>query len=655
MGRFRFARGGGSIPVISAIVPALGDTQAGTRLRLTVSGAPVTAVSIGGTPCTSVVHDGAHVTCVAPAKAGGVYDVTVTGPGGTSAPLSNGYEAWDPTVDFANARVYGNESGVTTVSDNVSQWNDRGAGAKHASNATAGERPAYVANRFSQTRHALEFDGDDDRLKLAALDALATGQSVFWVSKHLIGNEIPNFPLQQPSSVIVGQSDASIYRALGFEADALSIHNYSDTASAWQTKTFGSGYNDGTPRCYGIVHNHTTGDIKAYVNGSQVGSTQNSTYNTTFAKWDTIGAGLNGGDAFRGELAAVVVIPGVVTDVTKLTAWLRTRGVIGSYSFTRVTTTAPWIYRDGAGIVAMSDGYLYMLGGWNPTVTFSGATTTNEVWRTPLSDGVNWTQLHTHDPSPPQTGASAHWRRRHACGWLKHVHAGTEYIYVIGGDQEDGAYPADVWRSTGGASPTWERMTDAAPWGARILSIVGSYNGALYVMGGQTDAGDASTVLRDVWKSTDGGATWTQLADAPWNARGMVFNAVSFDGYLWVIGGGSFLYDPALRDYRNDVWKFDGTMWTQVLANGHSQWTQRQYHNVRVFDGKLWILNGYNATEGNTNDVYCSSDGATWTKQTLVPWAEGHADGFCETEDAIWHATGNGGETAVYKLEAIAA
>jgi dihydrofolate reductase len=111
----------------------------------------------------------------------------------------------------------------------------------------------------------------------------------------------------------------------------------------------------------------------------------------------------------------------------------------------------------------------------------------------------------------------------------------------------------------------------------------------------------------DVWYSTDG-VTWTQAtANAGWSAR-YNHTSVVFDNKMWVIGG----YDASGR--RNDVWySTDGINWTQATAN--AGWSARYLHSSVVFDNKMWVMGGYDAS-GRRNDVWYSTDGVTWTQAT---------------------------------------
>ncbi len=310
-----------------------------------------------------------------------------------------------------------------------------------------------------------------------------------------------------------------------------------------------------------------------------------------------------------------------------------------------VTGRAPFRPRDGAGLV-YALGSLWLLGGWDPAgpVDWDGLPTTNEVWRS-SDGGATWNVVLAHDSTPPATGATARFGPRHTAGWLRHEVAGVEYLYVVGGDIYNGGTP-DVWRSTDGAH--WEQVTAAAPFGPRVLHMVGVYKGALYVMGGQLDIADPATCLSDVWRSTDGGSSWERLADAPWAPRGMVYSLVEHAGFLWLVGGGT--YDDGPRTYYNDVWRFDGQTWENVLPNGVAPWAPREYHNVFGWRGELWLSSGYEADDQNHADVWHSTDGMTWIELPGRAFAPGHADGLAVTPDGPVHASGNAFDSEVYQL-----
>uniref|UniRef100_UPI000593C224 IPT/TIG domain-containing protein n=1 Tax=Nocardia exalbida TaxID=290231 RepID=UPI000593C224 len=77
------------VPSLSSVSPSQGSTSGGTTVTLTGSGlSGVTAVNFGSTPATSfTVNSNTQITAVAPAGTG-IVSITVTGPGGTSNPVT---------------------------------------------------------------------------------------------------------------------------------------------------------------------------------------------------------------------------------------------------------------------------------------------------------------------------------------------------------------------------------------------------------------------------------------------------------------------------------------------------------------------------------------------------------------------------------------
>lgn len=324
------------------------------------------------------------------------------------------------------------------------------------------------------------------------------------------------------------------------------------------------------------------------------------------------------------------------------------------YRQSRLTSSWGIVARDGAGLVTTSDGTMVLLGGWNGTAqpTWGDTVTTNEVYRS--ADGVTWTSVLAHAAAPPQTGAGQRWRRRHAHGTLLVTISGTEYIYIIGGDGfdsffgGDGAggapYPTDVWRSAASTyGATWERMTASAEWGSRLLHMVWALGETLYVAGGQT-CQTTGCVLNDVWKSTDAGATWSRVThNAPWTGRGTFSNSLPvLNGKAYLIGGEQYDNSAADRVYYNDVWSFDGTTWEQHTPA--APWTARGYHNVLLWNSRLWLLRGA-AASGMLNDAWWSVNGRDWTQSRGAAGRTDHAGSAAITSAGtllICGGTGNG-------------
>ena len=181
---------------------------------------------------------------------------------------------------------------------------------------------------------------------------------------------------------------------------------------------------------------------------------------------------------------------------------------------------------------------------------------------------------------------------------------------------------------------TWTRATAAAAWTNRMLPSLLSFNGRLWLLGGETNAGVSS----EVWSSTNG-ANWTLATAAPgWSAR-WGHASVVFSNRMWVLGGGGA--GGLLRD----VWSStNGTAWTQVTP--HAPWTNRDQHACVVFSGKIWLLGGRfdeSWTHGQMNDVWSSSNGTNWTLETeAAAWSIRCMHGAAVYDGRIWIMGGYG-------------
>ncbi len=184
---------------------------------------------------------------------------------------------------------------------------------------------------------------------------------------------------------------------------------------------------------------------------------------------------------------------------------------------------------------------------------------------------------------------------------------------VLMGGYGGGIYTNDTWRSTDNGT-TWTNVTVSAGWpGRQYHSSVVMPDGSIVMTGGRYYSG-AWRYWNDTWRSTDKGATWTQMnASAGWSARGTHSSVALSDGSLILMGGQGDLGD------QNDVWRStdNGAMWTVV--NPSALWSARWGHNsVAMPDDSIVLMGGY-----NLNDVWRSTDkGATWTQKNIsVGWS----------------------------------
>ena len=118
----------------------------------------------------------------------------------------------------------------------------------------------------------------------------------------------------------------------------------------------------------------------------------------------------------------------------------------------------------------------------------------------------------------------------------------------------------------------------------------------------------------------------------------MIGGNVVFKGRMWILGGGTYdTPQTPSRRYYGDIWSSaDGVHWT--LENEAPPWTPRQYHEVAVFDNRMWVLEGSDEPGVSRNDVWYSADGVNWYELPDTPWIPRHAASVFVHDNALWIA-----------------
>lgn len=323
-----------------------------------------------------------------------------------------------------------------------------------------------------------------------------------------------------------------------------------------------------------------------------------------------------------------------------------------AYEWELITMKAAFAPRDGAGALSYK-GKLWFLGGWNPTPSLRSVfpmICNNEVWSS--ENGKEWSLVKPNTFKDRSFDTASDWEGRHTAGYVVY----KDLMWIIGGDCNQGHYQNDVWNSADGK--TWNFVNKgkpAPPWANRALQYTVVHDGKIWVIGGQTMPGFAKAeqaFYRDIWTTTDG-IEWKEVVpeEPCYSARGMIGGSAVKDGRIWILGGGT--YDTPMiptRKFHNDVWSSaDGVKWKQHTAA--APWHPRQYHDVAVWDGQLWVMEGYHATGGNRNDVWYSGDGVKWTEIPKTPWKPRHAASLYEFQDSLWMVAGNNMESDVWRLK----
>jgi hypothetical protein len=207
---------------------------------------------------------------------------------------------------------------------------------------------------------------------------------------------------------------------------------------------------------------------------------------------------------------------------------------------------------------------------------------------------------------------NAGWPGRDSQGELVY----KDKMWIFGGWFDSfSAPPRDVWSTSDGKK--WNIVEKNAPWKHSDLPMTLVFDERMWLMGGWYNGRlPGHSASNEVWSSTDG-KTWKKTRrNADWTPR-LAAAAVTFKGKMWLLGGiENYLFGDD-KSLKNDVWSSaDGENWT--LATKNAPWSPRAYHQAVVFDGKIWIFGGGNYVPKHhaLNDVWCSEDGANWTKVT---------------------------------------
>jgi PGF-pre-PGF domain-containing protein len=260
------------------------------------------------------------------------------------------------------------------------------------------------------------------------------------------------------------------------------------------------------------------------------------------------------------------------------------------------TYTAPWVLQTASAgwkarihhnSVVMPDGSIVLIGGY-------GIEPFSDVWRS-TDSGTTWSNITTSAGCLPRYGHSS-------------VVMPDGSIVLMGGVKGGEGLKNDTWRSTDNGA-TWIQVTESSGWSPRYWhSSVVMPDGSIVLMGGwEYDKG----CMNDVWRSTDYGATWTEMtASAGWSKRQYHSSVVMADSSIILIGG-----EESSGAIKDDLWRSTdyGATWTVVETN--TGMPVGPYPSSVVMPDDSIVVMGDYRDNSDMNSVGRSTDyGATWTK-----------------------------------------
>ena len=181
-----------------------------------------------------------------------------------------------------------------------------------------------------------------------------------------------------------------------------------------------------------------------------------------------------------------------------------------------------------------------------------------------------------------------------------------------------------VWGLTDGGESVLYSSTDGTAWNKenlqddilklRMFSFV-KFNNKFYIIGGVTGSGWGASAKSSVWESADL-ATWTLVnenteaeSNIPRNGSGISF---VMGNKLYLTGTRSFSFGALQAPSSNVYSTTDGVTWTKETATQPEGMSIEPDAATFYHKGKFYISGGYRVDY--TNATYVTADGITWTK-----------------------------------------
>jgi PKD repeat protein len=253
----------------------------------------------------------------------------------------------------------------------------------------------------------------------------------------------------------------------------------------------------------------------------------------------------------------------------------------------------PARYRQGG--TSLPNGHIFVAGGYyNPS-----SSQNNDTWRS-TTNGYSWEIMNV----------SSGWSAR---GQMSIVPYNNNLILFAG--TGSAGSNNDTWQSSDEGA-TWQLMNPSSGWDKRYAqAAVVLSNGHITMSGGLTSV---SSFSNDTWRSIDGGATWQLMnPSSGWAPREHHKMVALSDNTIILLSG----YTSQTPNRTNDIWKStdEGATWTNITNS--PPWVIRdEPFLVRFSNDNIILTNGNNENIKFCNDTWSSMDKAlSWANVVIKP------------------------------------
>ena len=181
--------------------------------------------------------------------------------------ITPSFTQWSPSLITTSLWLDASDANtVSTVSNNVSQWNDKSGNGRNATQPTAGARPAYTANALNG-KAVVAFNGSSQAIELSSLNWTANVPSI---SLHVVA--VPQavstsgYPSIFDANTPISGTDrfATYVRSSSFETGGRRLD--ADSFQSFNTGTV----SNGTAFIGSVVCNHSAASLGIAINGSSL-------------------------------------------------------------------------------------------------------------------------------------------------------------------------------------------------------------------------------------------------------------------------------------------------------------------------------------------------------------------------------------------------